>query len=45
MFQGNQLWAAGLEYARQSIVGPLRVAAQYCAVGGFSIYASIGFDF
>ncbi|MBR6858007.1 MAG: patatin-like phospholipase family protein [Bacteroidales bacterium] len=45
MFMGQQLWAAGIEYSRQSIVGPLRVAAQYCDVVGFSIYASIGFDF
>ena len=45
VFMGHQLWAAGVEYARQSIIGPLRVAAQYCDVGGFSIYASIGFDF
>ena len=45
MFYGDQLWAAGLEYARQSIVGPLRLAAQYSSVGGFSLYASIGFDF
>ena len=45
MFMGHQLWATGVEYARQSIIGPLRVAAQYCDVGGFSFYASIGFDF
>ena len=45
MFSGPQLWAAGAEYARQTIVGPLRLAAQYCDVGGFSLYASIGFDF
>ena len=45
LFMSDQLWAAGVEYARQTIVGPLRLAAQYCAVGGFSLYASIGFDF
>ena len=45
MFMGPHLWAAGAEYARQTIVGPLRLAAQYCSVGGFSLYASIGFDF
>ena len=45
MFVGPQLWAVGAEYARQTIVGPLRFAAQWCDVGGFSLYASIGFDF
>jgi NTE family protein len=39
------VWAFGAEYARQTIVGPLRVAAQWAKVFGFSVYASIGFDF
>ena len=44
-FYNGRYWAYGLEYARQSIVGPLRVAASWGKVGGFSMYASIGFDF
>ena len=44
-FQNGQYWAYGLEYARQSIVGPLKVAACWGKIGGFSMYASIGFDF
>jgi hypothetical protein len=38
-------WAFGAEYARQTMVGPLRVAAQWSRIFGFSMYASIGFDF
>ena len=45
LFEGDPVWAAGIEYARQTVVGPLRVAAQYCNISKFSIYASIGFDF
>ena len=37
--------AFGVEYARQTLVGPLRVAAQWCNVTGFTAYAGIGFDF
>lgn len=40
---GNK--ALGLEYGRQSIVGPLKVAVQWCNITGYSVYASIGFDF
>lgn len=39
------LLAAGVEYARQTIVGPLRVAAQWNNLYGLSAYASLGFDF
>ena len=39
------MWAVGAEYARQTIVGPLRVAAQWCDVSKFSVYAGIGFEF
>ena len=39
------VWAVGAEYSRQSIVGPLRVAVQYCDITGLTFYASIGFDF
>ena len=38
-------WAFGAEYARQTMIGPLRIAAQWGRIGGFSVYASIGFDF
>ena len=37
--------AFGAEYARQSIVGPLRIAVQWCDITGLTAYASIGFDF
>jgi hypothetical protein len=38
--------AYGVEYARQTIVGPLRVAVQYCPrLTGLTAYAGIGFDF
>ena len=39
------MWAVGAEYARQTIVGPLRVAVQWCDVSKFSVYAGIGFEF
>jgi hypothetical protein len=45
MFLGSKVFAFGAEYARQTIVGPLRVAAQWCDITGFTAYASIGFDF
>ena len=38
-------WAVGAEYARQTIVGPLKAGAQWCSTRGFSVSASIGFDF
>ncbi len=44
-FQYNRYWAFGAEYARQTMVGPLRLAAQWGQIGGFTVYASIGFDF
>ena len=37
--------AAGVEYARQTMVGPLKFALQWNDVYGVSAYASIGFDF
>ena len=37
--------AFGVEYSRQSLVGPLRVAIQWCDITGVTAYASIGFDF
>ena len=41
----DPVYAFGAEYARQSIVGPLRVAVQWCNITGLTAYASIGFDF
>ena len=50
-FAPQDLWdvypvvAFGGEYARQTIVGPFRLAAQWCNIGGVTVYASIGFEF
>ena len=38
-------YAFGAEYGRQTIVGPFKLAAQWCNIVGFSLFASIGFDF
>ena len=38
MFLGSKVYAFGAEYARQTIVGPLRVAAQWCDVTGFTTF-------
>ena len=43
--ENYKYWAFGAEYARQTPIGPLRLAAQWGRIGGFSVYASIGFDF
>ena len=43
--ENYKYWAFGAEYARQTSVGPLRLAAQWGRIGGFSVYAAIGFDF
>ena len=45
MFQYEPVIAFGAEYARQTIVGPLRFAVQWCDISGLTAYASIGFDF
>ena len=45
MFYAFPIWAVGAEYARQSVVGPLRVAVQWCNITSLTAYASIGFDF
>ena len=42
---GITAWAAGVEYARQSILGPIRVGAQWCDLTGLSASMSVGFDF
>ena len=39
------IWAFGGEYSRQSVVGPLRLAVQWCPITRLTAYASIGFDF
>lgn len=38
------MYALGAEYARQTIVGPFRLAGQWNNRFGFTFYASIGFD-
>ena len=43
--QMGSVKAYGVEYARQSMIGPLRFAFQWATYVGFSGYASIGFDF
>ena len=45
IFIAHPIYAFGAEYSRQSIVGPLRVAVQWCNITGFTAYASIGFNF
>ena len=37
--------AFGMEYGRQTLVGPLKLAVQWCSVTGLTAYAGIGFDF
>ena len=44
-FSGAPIYAFGAEYARQAIVGPLKISVQWCNVLGVSAYASVGFDF
>ena len=38
-------FAVGLEYARQSMVGPLKLAVQWCNKVGVTAFLSVGFDF
>ena len=46
LFDQYPVMAYGLEYARQTLVGPLKLAVQYCPnLTGLTAYASIGFDF
>ena len=46
MLNVSPIYAFGAEISRQTIVGPLGIAAQWCNFDpGFSVYASIGFDF
>ena len=42
----SPIYAYGVEFSRQAIVGPLKIAAQWSNFyPNFSVYASIGFDF
>ena len=41
----DMIWGVGAEYALKTLVGPLKVAAQWGPGFGASVYASIGFDF
>ena len=41
----GRFWVYGGEYARQTMIGPLRLAVQWCRYTGLTGYASIGFDF
>ena len=41
----TRFYAYGLDYARQTMVGPLKIALQWGKLTKFSAYASIGFDF
>ena len=45
LFDVYPIYAFGAEYSRQSIVGPLRIAVQYCDITKLTFYAGIGFDF
>ena len=45
MFSSYPSYAFGLEYGRQIIIGPIRVAAQWCNITKFTVFASVGFDF
>ena len=44
-FAEETIWGFGAEYARQTLVGPLKIAAQWGPGNGVTAYASIGFDF
>ena len=44
-FTMGKFFVYGAEYARQTMVGPLRVAVQWGRLNGLSGYASVGFDF
>lgn len=45
LFTENPIYAFGTEYSRQTIVGPFRLAVQWCNASGVSVYTSIGFAF
>ena len=41
----SPVYAFGMELGRQTMVGPLRIAVQWCDITGITAYAGIGFDF
>ncbi len=45
LFNQVPIRALGVEYARQSVIGPLRLAVQWNSIYGMNMFASIGFDF
>jgi len=45
LFRASPVHAYGAEYSHQTPVGPFRLAAQWCNITGFTVYASLGFDF
>lgn len=45
LFKGSPIFAYGAEFARSTMVGPFRAAAQWCNITGFTAYLSIGFTF
>ena len=46
LFNAAPVYALGLEYSRQSIAGPLKLAFQWCnIVEGISAFISVGFEF
>ena len=45
LFTSGWINAFGAELSRQSIVGPLRMAVQWCSITGLTAYFSVGFDF
>ena len=45
LFGVSPVYAFGGEFSRQTMVGPLRLAVQWCDITKLSVYASIGFDF
>ena len=45
VFSSGWINAFGAELSRQSVVGPLRMAVQWCSITGLTAYFSVGFDF
>jgi len=45
LLHSNPVYAFGAEYSRQTIVGPFRLAVQWCDVSSVSAFVSIGFEF
>lgn len=42
---GQNTWGAGVGYAYDSIVGPLKAIVHWSSMNGLGAYASLGFDF